>query len=78
MADPMSPLDILMTIMRQRFDDGDAEGAVAIAKAVAPFVHPKPKERAAHGTIDTLRDHQLVELCRGGVARAGAAQKATD
>jgi hypothetical protein len=78
LADPMSPLDILMTIMQDRFEQGDLDGAVAIAKAVAPFVHPKPHGRVVTGTIDTLRDHQLVELCRGGVARAGAAQKATD
>jgi hypothetical protein len=72
LADPTLPLDILMTIMRSRFREGDFDGAAAIAKAVAPFVHPKPRERAVTGRIDMLRDHQLVELCRGGVARAGA------
>ncbi len=74
MADPLSPLDILMTIMRHRYAEGDFDGAAIIAKAVAPFVHSKPHGRGTIGTIDTLKDHQLVELCQGGVARAGAAQ----
>ncbi len=74
MVDPGSPLDILLTVMRDRFEKHDFDGAVAIAKAVAPYVHPKASTRAAAGgTIDTLRDHQLVELCRTRVARAGVA-----
>ena len=73
MSDEKSPLDILMTIMRARFNAQDFDAAVSIAKAVAPFVHAKPRAQAAAVTIGSLRDQQLVELCRSRVAREGAA-----
>jgi hypothetical protein len=65
--------------MRDRFESKDYDAAVAIAKAVAPFVHAKPVARAGGGgSLDTLRDHQLVELCRPGAARIGDAPDASD
>jgi len=75
-SDPTSPLDILLTVMRDRFLSKDYDSAVAIAKAVAPFVHAKPRARGeAGGSIESLRDNQLVELCRSRVARAGVTQE---
>lgn len=68
-----SPLEILMTVMRDRFDNQDFDGAVAIAKAVAPFVHAKPNARTAPVSLAMLKDEQLVELCPHRVARAGDA-----
>ena len=68
MSDTKSPLDILITVMRDRFDAQDFDAAVAIAKAVAPFVHPKPRAQTAAVTIGSLRDQQLVELCRSRMA----------
>jgi hypothetical protein len=74
-SDQKSPLEILMTVMRDRFAKQEFDSAVAIAKAVAPFVHPKPRAREGGETIAALRDQQLVDICRAGVARAGAAEK---
>ncbi len=77
MAAPPSPLDILMTVMRDRFENKDFSAAVAIAKAVAPFVHAKPRAREGNVTLGTLRDQQLVELCESGVAGAVPAAEDT-
>jgi hypothetical protein len=76
-SDETTPLDILLAVMRERFASRDFDAAVAIAKAVAPFVHPKPRARTIGASIDTLRDQQLVELCRSGEAGAGASEEDT-
>ena len=75
MSDQKSPLDILITVMRDRFAKQDFESAVAIAKAVAPFVHPKPRARQGGETIAALRDQQLADICKAGMARASAAEE---
>ncbi len=75
MPDETTPLDILMAVMRDRFANQDFDAAVAIAKAVAPFVHPKPRARTFGASIDTLRDQQLVELSRGGEGGTGVTEK---
>jgi hypothetical protein len=76
-TEPVSPLDILISVMRAHFENRDYDAAVALAKAAAPYVHPKPaaaKTAAGEvGRLDMLRDQQLVELCGAGVARACAA-----
>ena len=77
MPDEKTPLDILMAVMRDRFAKKDFDAAVAIAKAVAPFVHPKPRARTTGASIDTLRDQQLVELSRRGEDGAGATEEDT-
>lgn len=75
MPNGKSPLDILMAVMRDRFASKDFDAAVAIAKAVAPFVHPKPRARTVGASIDTLRDQQLVELSRGGDEGTGVTEE---
>lgn len=37
----LRPLDILLAVMRMRWQEDDFEGAVAIAKLAAPYLHPK-------------------------------------
>jgi hypothetical protein len=74
LSDQKSPLDILMTVMRDRFAKQDFDSAVAIAKAVAPFVHPKPRAREGGESIAALRDQQLADICTVGAAREGAAE----
>ncbi len=36
-----SPLFVMLTVMRRKWRDGDEDGAVALAKVAAPYVHPK-------------------------------------
>jgi|GEM_PF-2921401 hypothetical protein len=37
----LCPLDVLLAVMRMRWQEGDFEGAVAIARLAAPYLHPK-------------------------------------
>ncbi len=80
-TEPVSPLDILISVMRTHFENRDYDAAVALAKAAAPYVHAKPASTKgeANGTprLDMLRDQQLVELCGSRVARAGTSQEDT-
>ena len=41
----MDPLDVLLAAMRRRLAEGDEAGAVALAKAAAPYVHPRAAVR---------------------------------
>jgi len=40
-ASALSPLDVLLAVMRMRWQEGDFEGAVTVAKLAAPYLHPK-------------------------------------
>ena len=52
----MDPLDVLLAAMRRRLAEGDEAGAVALAKAAAPYVHPRAAARgAARGVVGLER-----------------------
>ena len=61
-TDP-TPLDILLALMRHKWSSGDADGAQAIAKVLAPYVHPRRKTSATPATTPTelhrLTDEEL-------------------
>jgi hypothetical protein len=38
---PLSPLDVLLTAMRRKWQDGDLDAAAALARAAAPYLHPR-------------------------------------
>ena len=56
---PRQPLDVLMRTMRALFREGRLKEAADIAKAAAPYVHPRAMARGRAGDISTLRDHEL-------------------
>lgn len=37
----ISPLEVMLQTMRAKWDDKDKEGACAIAKDAAPYLHPR-------------------------------------
>ncbi len=43
----VSPLDVMLTVMERKWQDGDWDGAVQLAKAAAPYVHPRAAMRPA-------------------------------
>jgi hypothetical protein len=70
MVEP-SPLLVMLTVMRRKWRDGDEEGAVALAKAAAPYVHPRAPAARTSPDLSQVSDDELDELDgRGG---AGAA-----
>jgi len=70
MVEP-SPLLVMLTVMRRKWRDGDEEGAVALAKAAAPYVHPRAPVARPSPDLSQVSDDELDELDgRGG---AGAA-----
>jgi len=51
----MDPLDVLLAAMRRRLAEGDEAGAVALAKAAAPYVHPRATRGVARGIVGLER-----------------------
>jgi hypothetical protein len=70
MVEP-SPLHVMLTVMRRKWRDGDEDGAVALAKAVAPYVHPRAPAARQSPELSQVSDDELDEL--GGGRGAGAA-----
>lgn len=72
-----SPLHVLLTVMRRKWRDGDEDGAVALAKAAAPYVHPKvPSARPSMDLAQVSDDELDGSGARGreGAADGGAEQ----
>ena len=70
MVEP-SPLHVMLTVMRRKWRDGDEDGAVALAKAAAPYVHPKAAAARASMDLAQVSDDELDRSGTGG--REGAA-----
>ena len=58
------PLDVLLRTMRRKWDDGDYDGAVLLARIAAPYLHPRQTSRTVRGEISALDDEELDALCR--------------
>jgi hypothetical protein len=71
-----SPLHVMLTVMRRKWRDGDEDGAVALAKAVAPYVHPKAAAARPSNDLAQVSDDDLDELIARG--RAGVAGGCAD
>ena len=73
MADP-SPLFVLLTVMRQRWDAGDQEGAVALARFAAPYLHGRAAVARPMGELAGVSDDELDGWTgdHGGEAAADA------
>lgn len=57
-----SPLHVMLTVMRRKWREGDEDGAVALAKAVAPYVHPKAAAARGLNDLAQVRDDELDEF----------------
>jgi hypothetical protein len=69
MVEP-SPLHVLLAVMRRKWRDGDEDGAVALAKAAAPYVHPRAPAARPAPDLAQVSDDELDELDGGGGAGA--------
>ena len=59
----LSPLSVLLTVMRQRWAAGDLEGAVALAKVAAPYMHGKAPAARPFGDLAAVADDDLEGWC---------------
>ena len=58
MVEP-SPLHVMLTVMRRKWRDGDEDGAVALAKVAAPYVHPKVPAARPSTDLAQVSDDEL-------------------
>lgn len=64
----LTPLHILLSVMRQKWRDGDLDGAVALAKTAAPYLHAKMPASRAAADLAGVSDDELDRFERGGGA----------
>ena len=84
-SDGPSPLDILLAVMRAKWAEGDADGAAELARAAAPYLHPRrapvAAERAAGRAKEAapaLSDAELEREIAALAHRSGAAPIGAD
>jgi hypothetical protein len=61
-----------MTAMRRHFEEGRLTEAASIAKAAAPYVHPRMQPQARAADIATLRDDELDGIEQSGSGTGAA------
>jgi hypothetical protein len=64
----------MMLTMHKKWTGGDEMEAVALAKAIAPYVHRKAAARQPTGDFSAMRDDQLDDFCEAGAGGTGAAE----
>ena len=68
----LTPLHVLLAVMRRRWEEKDLDGAVALAKAAAPYRHGKPPASRPGGDLAGVTDDELNERGCGDGAEAAA------
>ena len=58
------PLDVLLSVMRKKWRDEDYDGAVALAKIAAPYLHGKVPATRPVGDLSGVSDDELDRLER--------------
>ena len=62
-ADPtdpnITPLDLIVKTMRQRYRDMDYAGAVALARIAAPYLHSRPRAATPPAELAAMTDADL-------------------
>jgi len=66
MAEPVSPLDVLLHTMRMFLDLENWKAAADVAKAAAPYVHARARHFQAPDDLANIEDDQLADLCALG------------
>ena len=63
MSAPLLPLEVLLRAMRRKWDEGDWDAAAALARAAAPYLHPRAGTGRAPFDLRTMSDDELERLC---------------
>lgn len=68
----LTPLQIMLSLMRKKWRENDYEGAVALAKTVAPYLHAKMPASRPAADLAGVSDDELDRFERdGGAGSAG-------
>jgi hypothetical protein len=54
-----TPLAIILATMHRKHAEGDLDGAVALARIAAPYVHPRVPSAAPPSDLTTMQDADL-------------------
>lgn len=63
MSRSLLPLDVLLKAMRHKWEQGDHDGAAALARHAAPYVHPRMGTVRAAPDLRMISDDELDRLC---------------
>lgn len=64
-SEKLLPLAILLALMREKWAAGDGDGAAELARAAAPYLHPRRASVAAFAPVDVeLHRASDAELAR--------------
>ena len=58
----ISPLSLILEIMRERYVAKDYDGAIALAKIAAPYLHPRVPSATPPSDLATMPDADLEQL----------------
>jgi len=59
-AEGISPLEVMMTAMREAWENGDKEKAVQVAEKAAPYIHAKLAAVQHSGDADNPVAYQIM------------------
>ncbi len=68
MSEP-TPLHVLLLVMRQKWREGYLDGAVALAKIAAPYLHAKVPATRPAADLAGVSDDELDRFERGSGTR---------
>ena len=58
----ISPLDLILELMQTRYSENDLEGAVALARIAAPYMHSRMRAAEPQRDLATMIDADLDSL----------------
>ena len=68
----ITPLQVLLSVMQQKWKEKDLDGAVALARIAAPYLHAKVPAARAAAELSGVSDDELDRLeCDGGTGTEG-------
>jgi hypothetical protein len=59
-ADGITPLSVMLTMMRQYWDDRQYDKAVTLARLAAPYMHGRMPPPAPQRSLTNLSDEELA------------------
>ncbi len=70
-----TPLEVILSIMREDFANGKTDRAIELAKAAAPYLHAKATIAVVNHDFSTMWDSELDEYCKLGEPRESPANE---